>query len=687
MGTILRIFVNDVVSIGRRFFALAIIVAISILPALYAWVNIYANGNPYTNTGNIRIAVASEDPGVTLDDGTHVNMADDVCEELKTSDKIGWQFPGSVEEAVEGVRSGEYYAAIVFRKDFTHNMYDFEKGMLSDSPSITYYTNTKKNAVASKITDTAAGNLQDSIKTKYLEAVFEQVMNDTNEAAEHLEEGRALNSVLDQLAELRDTLRDYDSSISTFTSYSSDVKKSLSRADSKLSSAEKSGRSSVSKAKTDLEEAGKTVKSLRRLMKIKSGDLKTELTKLGELIEKVKADPLNVELRKKAHEQAENVLAILEFLRALIPDDGNISGSRSVAVVLDNMIANMKDVIDLMDTDINVASDLLERIREAEEGPLAAGIGVMIDTLDMVIDQLDPLIGSVARMVGDVHPILDSAGDTACELDNSLEVLQKTLRSAADRIDEVIREVNAAADNDKLQILTDFLKGDPELYSKFFSALVDVNVEEIYSVASYGAAMAPFYSVLAIWVGGVILVSILKTHVDRKKFPEATEAQCYFGRFIIFWLIGQIQAAIIIWGDIVLLGCKPVRADAMFLAASVASFVFVLLIYSLTLSFGDIGKAAVVIIMVVQIAGSSGSYPIEILPEIFGKIYKFFPFPYAINAIREGLCGLYKHDLLIYLGELLVFAVIALAIGLLVRKPFIGINEFVAEKIEETEVL
>ena len=151
--------------------------------------------------------------------------------------------------------------------------------------------------------------------------------------------------------------------------------------------------------------------------------------------------------------------------------------------------------------------------------------------------------------------------------------------------------------------------------------------------------------------------------------------------------MGQFQAAIIVAGDIFLLGCAPVHPWLMWLSAAVTSLVFVLLIYSLTISFGDVGKAIVVVVMVLQIAGSSGSYPIEILPEIFGKGYIFFPFPYAINAMREALSGTYGHDFIIYLAELLIFGVVALAIGLLVRKPFIGMNKFVSEKLEETEVL
>ena len=150
MRTILSIFKNDIVSVGRRFFALAIIVAISVLPALYAWVNIYANGNPYANTGEIQIAVASLDPGLDLEDGTHINMAEEVSEDLRTSDKIGWQFPESADEAIEGVRSGRYYAAVVFEDNFTYNMYHFEQALLDDRAPLTYYENQKKNAIAPK---------------------------------------------------------------------------------------------------------------------------------------------------------------------------------------------------------------------------------------------------------------------------------------------------------------------------------------------------------------------------------------------------------------------------------------------------------------------------------------------------------------------------------------------------------
>ena len=111
------------------------------------------------------------------------------------------------------------------------------------------------------------------------------------------------------------------------------------------------------------------------------------------------------------------------------------------------------------------------------------------------------------------------------------------------------------------------------------------------------------------------------------------------------------------------------------------------MIYSLALAFGDIGKAIVIVIVVMQVAGSSGSYPIEILPDIFSKIYLFFPFPYAINAMREAICGMYQWDYWIYLGELIIFAVGGILIGLVLRKPFIKLNRFVEHEVEKSGVL
>ena len=148
--------------------------------------------------------------------------------------------------------------------------------------------------------------------------------------------------------------------------------------------------------------------------------------------------------------------------------------------------------------------------------------------------------------------------------------------------------------------------------------------------------------------------------------------------------MSQIQTAIIIAGDLLILKIQCLEPGLLYLTGFVTSFTFSLLIYSLAVSFGDVGKAIVVVIMVLQIAGSSGTFPIELLPEVYQKIYLFFPFPYAIDAMRECICGLYGNIYVTKLSQLLIFAVAALGIGLFVRKPFMGVNHFMEERLEET---
>ena len=693
MGNIFRIFASDIKAVSRQFFAVAIILAISVLPALYAWVNIYANGNPYVNTGNIKIAVASNDPGITLDNGKHVNMADEVFDELKESTSIDWQFPESADEAVAGVESGKYYAAIVFEDNFTYNMYHFEQALLDKREPLTFYENTKKNAVASKITETAAATLQESINTKYLETVFKVVFDETGSVSDQLAaDGEvSVDSIISQLESFRNTLDSYDRSIDAFLGNSSALKRSISSAKSNLEANRESGSKDIARARKNLRNAQTSINTLQKVLDKRAAKMDKRLIRLEDFLKTIQGvDPIKPEDRASAGEQIGDIITELENFRAMLPDDGSVSGADTLIVTLDTMISKLKEAEKKLDGTPDKIQEILaaiDTVRTLHNDTLRPGFTALVDNMNNTIDLLGPFIVSVSGMLDDVSPVLDAAGDTADSMDDSLIQLQKVLRSASSNIGDIIDKVNAASDDEKLDLLRDLLGGDSDLYGKFFSSLVDVHTEEIYTVASYGAAMTPFYSVLAVWVGGVILVSILKTNADRKKHPDMTEAQYFFGRFLIFFIIGQIQAAVIVAGDIFLLDCQPVHPWLMWLSAAVTSLVFVMLIYALTISFGDVGKAIVVVIMVLQIAGSSGSYPIEILPVIFSKIYRFFPFPYAINAMREALCGMYGHDYLIYLGGLLVFGVVGVVIGLVVRRPFIGMNKFFSEKLEETEVL
>ena len=474
MRTILSIFGNDVRSVCRRFFALAIIVAISALPALYAWVNIYANGNPYANTGDISIAVASLDPGLDLEDGTHVNKAEEIFEDLKDSDKIGWQFPDSADEAIEGVRSGKYYAAVIFEDNFTYNMYHFEQALLDEEAPITYYENDKANAIAPKITQTAATNLQQSIKTKYLETVFGIIFGETNEVADKLSEDDTVDTIISQLEQTRDTLRSYDAAIGAFTKNSGKVQSGLNNTSKKLASTRKSARKSVNQADSDIQTARNSLQVLKTMLEVREKNIEEDRAAIEKVLDKLKQAGLSDEekaaLEKEAADLTDAMVADIESLLSLFPESDS-----SIMSNIRTTLANMKEDAEAMKeviTDVKAASPIMDTLKKLSQVTLSESVDSVIKTIDTLLDQTEPLAESMAAMLDGIDPVLDGASDTVGALDDSLIKMQLVFRGAADDIDRIIDKVNAASADDRLDLLIDLLGGDPEKYASFFSSLV-----------------------------------------------------------------------------------------------------------------------------------------------------------------------------------------------------------------------
>ena len=705
MRNTFKIFFSDLRSVFTHFFAAVIVIAITVIPALYAWFNIYANSNPDGNTDNISIAVASDDAGYEGE-----NKGQSILDSLRDNKSINWVFTDSTDAAIKGVESGKYYAAIVIGENFSRNMYDLKAALTDDESTITYYEHAKKNAVAVKITETAAETVKDNNQVEYLKVLFQTVFTSSQEIGANVDEEQAVNSVTEQLTDLSTSLRAYSQSIGAFVSDSSSVSTLLSSIGSgsaNASAALSGSQATLSATQAEVSNAQNAIDQLESGIDAKLAELETDLNELTDALNKLASSEIINGTIEQHNQMVDAAIAAaaklqshLEALRAILPENSSLSGTAYVASTLDALIERTKQMqaqLELLHDDASFASDAanitaacadtVSLIRSMINNELKNGIDMMLSNLSTTLGMLSPLITSLGVTMDDIAPVVNAAGDTLGYVSSSLTRLQALMTRTADAVDKVLVKITEGTADERLQALITVLNGNAEKYAEFLSSPVSVTEETIYPVASYGDAMTPFYSALAIWVGGVILVSILKVEAEPKNLSRVTERQKFWGRFLLFLLIGQAQAAVIVLGDIYLLGCQCQEPLLLWAAAAVTSFVFLSIIYSLSLAFGDIGKAIVVVIMVLQIAGSSGSYPIEILPDIFSKIYLFFPFPYAINAMREAICGLYGWDYVIYLAELMIFGIAGLAIGLVVRKPFIGVNRFVEGEMEKTGVL
>lgn len=683
MRNIWTVFKTDIRTLSKCFFACVVVVAIALLPSLYAWLNIYSNWDPYGNTGGISIAVASLDEGYTDADGTYENKGDDVVADLREATSINWVIVDTEEEAKGGVESGDYYAAVVIDKQFSRNMYR----MLTDwtgKPAITYYENAKKNAVATKITDTAVETLKRSISENYLEVVIGGIMEQSNLLAADLTADDPEAAVKGVLYQAQDLLHACGRMMDAFeTAGGSGVSESS-------AAALESAVANINKNLPDGAQLQQTAAEIQMQLNTALARVERALDRLNSAIENAPELPSAQQQLRDAAAQLEKAAATLDRWAEDIEMEAPAAAeqARAISAECTRLAAKLQALADKP-----TASDLL-----ADCDALVKSIRTMVDKipvtskalqkeLDTVAGQVADTMEGMAALAGDAKAMKTALAETADAVGDTMALLRPATEKLLTSLESTIDDLEGLTTDEYMDTLVDILGGDPAVYGQYFPEMVQTSVNAVYPIANYGSAMTPFYTVLAIWVGGVILSSLIKIHARTEGLIDPKPAELYFGRYLFFFVLSQIQAAVIVTGDLYILKVQCLHPGMLYLTGALTAFTFSLLIYSLALSFGDVGKAVVVVIMVMQIAGSSGTFPIELLPAIYQKIYRFFPFPYAIDAMRECICGMYGNYYWQQIGFLLLFAAAALLIGLLVRRPFMGLNHFMEEKLEETELL
>jgi putative membrane protein len=163
--------------------------------------------------------------------------------------------------------------------------------------------------------------------------------------------------------------------------------------------------------------------------------------------------------------------------------------------------------------------------------------------------------------------------------------------------------------------------------------------------------------------------------------------QKFFGRYIVFYLVGQLQTIITVLGSLLYVGIQCEHPFLFWLAASITSFTFTLFMYSLSYAFGNVGEALAVVLMVIQVAGSGGTFPVEVLPWVFQILYKYMPFAYGMNAMRETIAGMHGNDYWGYLAGMLIYIGLALLFGLIISIPYAKLNDMIEESKEKTDLL
>ena len=582
MKNILRIFLADFKRVKTNVVAVVIVIGLSILPCLYAWFNILSNWSPYgpDATSNIRVAVASDDAGLTIDDMTF-NMGENVIDGLKANTSIGWVFTDTTDEAIDGVYSGDYYAALIMPVDFTENMVSFLTGEM-EHPKITYYTNEKKNAIAPKITDKAKTAVQLEVNTQFITTLVSTCMEATDAFMD--------SSVIEN----------------------------------------KTGTTNI----------------------------------IDMLIAKLQAADSDLSVYEKLIDSLMNV-------------SGNASDTTSqFAAVYPDMSSALKN-----------GQNAMGSLKNAT-GTGLASLGLISKGLSSTFSGISSALGSVSKALDTSNGNLSQLSATLASANISLSGTKNAITDMRQVIADRLERLEQLKGNDGYEILSELLTHDAEEIGSFLASPVQIETQAIYEVDTYGSSMAPFYTVLALWVGGLILVAIIHTKVKPDpSLADIRPYQKFFGRYLTFFLISQVQALIAVLGDLYFIEIQCEHPFLFWLAASCTSFVFSFLMYALTAAFGNIGEGLAIIIMVIQVAGAGCTFPIETLPKVFQTFYRFQPFKYAMGAMKEAVAGMYQNDYWTDLCILLGYTILSLVIGLVLAVPFEKMNHIIETSKEKSGVM
>ncbi len=688
MKIVKKIFIDDIKSLAKNFFALVIAIAICFLPALYAWFNIYSNWDPYGNTGALKLAAVSLDEGYTDEDGEYYNQGDTIIDNLHENTSVDWQFVDTEKEAVDGVNSGEYYAAVVISKEFSYNMYNvFSED--PEKPTLIFYENQKKNPVATKISDTVVSTLQNNINAAFIEVVFSQVFETVGVTYESMDDDNDISGIVTNLKNLHSNLSAYEKSIQEIIASNAILVANLqdAKTDSdNLTSETADSAAALQETSDQIAKSQTTLSSYNAHVNETINEVQKRLSNAQTLLSQATLANDAATMENALNQVCQQIVAIEQLLNST---NENWSTIQSFLNILSGIQSS--DIIKLSESEmkdlIAITSNTISKAQQQLNGEVIPEVNSSIDSLEVVVENANNTMTSLSTTFGYTSTMIDSLVNTVNASDTSLEQTADALSYINNRLQETIDAVDGLTMDESMEAIINNLSNNSEAYGKFFSEPVEIETEAVYPIENYGSAVAPFYTTLAIWVGALILTAIVKVHPDKKKYEGATDVQLFFGRYALYWVMAQFQAIVIVFGDIAILGIQCLHQGAFLFAASVTATVFSLLIYSLVVTWGDVGKAISVVIVVIQIAGSSGTYPIELLPEFFQKVYIFFPFPYAINAMREAICGFYEMDYAIYLLEISAFILVGLLIGILLKIPFTEINHYMEERMEETEMM
>ena len=670
MKNIIEIFRNDIKEVFRKTNTWIIIVGLIFLPSMYAWPNILSSWDPYGHTNNIKVAVTSEDAGATVD-GKDLNLGNSLVEGLKNNKNLDWQFVSNKQQAEDGVRIGDYYASIVVPKNFSQDMTSVSRTEPKRA-TIEYTVNEKINAISPKITNSGASAIANNISKNFVETANGIIFEKLHEAGIKFEENLpSIEKAKEEIFKLNDNFSTYESTLSELIGKVEYGHNILNNVQNTLPEIDRVATNSIMIA----DKAGITINNIQgfneRLLPIINNHLNVveEVSKEANVIAKeIQQKPDKTEEIKVRQKALDSRLQAsgerLQLVKNIFEYFNNLSNERLLNSQLERVTTLLNDITKIKEVNNNIYNkmDYYDEIadtvkvefvnKSAKVNEVSTNINSKLnDEIAPLISQvlnkaevnIDKVSGIIAHAQGELPTVERKLSEAEIKINNAygrLLLLQAQIPSAKSKIQKLTDEIKKADGKiDKNQLLN-LLKVDYKKQAEFFANPVKLQENKLYHIENYGSAMTPFYTVLSIWVGSLLMSSLLTTKVEdeEKKYKPYEK---YFGRGLLFVIISLFQTLIITLGDMYVLGTQATSPYRFVIYSLLISLLFSSIIYTIVCILGNVGKAVCIVLLVLQLGSSGGTFPIQMTSEFFQALYPKVPFTYSIGLLREAVGGVH----------------------------------------------
>lgn len=724
MRGIWQLFRSDLRRATSNVMALIVLCGLIVIPSAFTWFNVIGSWQPFDNTDSLKVAVASDDLGYSSPlIPLHVNVGSMVESALRANDELDWVITSRA-DAIAGTESGEYYAAMVLPEDFSERMLTFYTAG-SQRTHIEYYTNEKSNPLAPLITTEGADELSAKINAEFTRELSSIALALVSSLTTSLGDGESQAALTRVEAHISNVAVELRAASGTATMFTALLEASLPLVDSasrlaggvaaEFSAATGGVRQGLTAAQRAEDAIAQAAQALTTAFAASSAQLNSFAADVERVFSGMDADAaasvalidrLVADLEGLVGDHEELRKSLVDDVRPSIPED-DLPAFDAIVSQLDSAIAEEQALVSrLQDASAGIAAGNAEvqqfhgQIQERITAALASfanADAIYTNDLKPTLDQfaqtlgavgasLDAITRDVAEVSGAANGIV-SVLETAAR-DNS--ALATALASTADEVEAVAQALAAGIDTGDFSQLGKLIGADPSVLASAIAQPIGIERIAVYPVVSFGAGMAPLYTVLSLWVGALLLAVTLRIDPPSRTSEDApllTPSQQFLGRYAIFAVMGLAQSTLVFLGNILLVGLRPVHPLLFMLLGWTTSLVFTFIVYTLVVSFRDAGKALAVFLLVIQVAGAGGAYPLALLPEWFQSVSPFLPATHAIDAFRAALAGIYRADFWVSLGILLAFLIPMLLLGLALLRPLVGLNDDMERMLRSTKLM